>query len=923
MRPLFRILGPLEVERGGPLGGPRQRALLRRLLLSPNRVLSVDRLVDAVWGERAPKHVRESLQVYVSHLRKALPDGAARIRWEQGGYLIAVEEDELDALRFERLVAQGRHLLAAGDARAAAAAFEEALALWRGDVEGDGAAEPEIARLEELRLAADEDRIEASLALGRHRELIPELETLVAEEPLRERPRGQLMLALYRTGRQAEALAVYQDARRSLVDELGLEPSPELKGLEAAILRQDPALAVEPAELRARRHLPAPATALVGREKELSELAALLRGDSPRLVTLTGAGGSGKTRLALQAASALVDRFADGVYFVDLAPLHDPQLVPATIASRLGVEQSGGQPLLVGVKEHLRDKRLLLLLDNFEHVDDAAPVVSELLAEASGLKVLVTSRALLHLYCEHEYPVPPLAEEEALELFTIRAQAVRAGFELDGARPQVLELCRRLDCLPLAIELVAARSGGLSPPEMLAAVPDRLALATRGARDLPARQQTLRATIEWSYGLLDEGEKELCARLAAFAGGCSLAAAQSVCDADLDELASLVEKSLLVETERRDGETRFRMLETIREFAAERLEELPDSAALRNRHGDHYLQLAEDTFAAILAGGSSKDEFDRYTDEEGNLRAALVTLRQRPESEAFGRLCAALFFHWYFRGDPHEGMQWTRAALELDVSEQTRAALENECSGLLYLTSEDGEEALALARSSVERCRRLGDDRGLVFGLATLGNVLGGQIGDWAGALAAYEEAFRISREQPYAWSWWERALADAIGLVHAQAGRSLDALGYLARASALANEAGDEVARALSAVSVALVEADLENWPGARAALAEGLAAAHELGLRPWVSSGLLAAARVEASAGSPLRGARLLGASRALRETARVAIDPIDARVQSEAEAALREALGDSFEAAVREGAAGSLDDAVALALSACAES
>jgi tetratricopeptide (TPR) repeat protein len=360
------------------------------------------------------------------------------------------------------------------------------------------------------------------------------------------------------------------------------------------------------------------------------------------------------------------------------------------------------------------------------------------------------------------------------------------------------------------------------------------------------------------------------------------------------------------------------MLETIREFAAERLEELADSAALRNRHGDYYVQLAEDTLAAILAGGSSKDEFERYTVEEGNLREALVTLRQRPESEAFGRLCAAVFFHWYFRGDPHEGIQWTRAALELDVSEQTRAALENECSGLLYLTGEDGEEALALARSSVERCRRLGDDRGLVFGLTTLGNIRT-LVHDWAGALAAYEEAFRISRERRYAW--WERALADSIGLVHAQAGRSLDALGYLARASALANEAEDEVSRAMSAVSIAFVEADLENWPGARAALAEGLAAAHELGLRPWVSGGLLTAARVEASAGSPLRGARLLGASQAVRETLGLGVDPTDTRVYREAEAALREALGDSFEAAVREGAAGALDDAVALALTACA--
>ena len=403
----LRILGPLEADRDGSplrLGGRKQRALLALLVLEPGEAVSPDRLIEALWSEQddgAPSR----LQVYVSQLRKVLGDAGA-IEMRQGGYALAVEPGGVDATVFERLASEGRDALAAGEPALAASTLREALALWRGPALGDlgyeSFAQEAVARLEELRLGAVEDRVDAELALGGHRELLPELEQLVAEQPLRERLRGALMLALYRSGRQADALEAYLAAYRTLVDELGAEPGPELRDLHAGMLRQDEELSVEPPELRARRHLPAPSADLVERRAELDELVALLRRDGVRLVTLTGPAGAGKTQLALRAAGELADRFEHGVWFVGLAEEDDPGRVPEAVAAALGVEAES-------LALHLRERRLLLLLDGFDHVDEAAPVVSGLLAGAAALKVLVTSQRPLRLYGEHEYAVTPPA----------------------------------------------------------------------------------------------------------------------------------------------------------------------------------------------------------------------------------------------------------------------------------------------------------------------------------------------------------------------------------------------------------------------------------------------------------------------------------------------------------------------------------
>ena len=587
----FRVLGSLEVLADGEardLGGRKQRALLAVLLLEANRVVSTGRLIEALWEEEPPETAQKALQVYVSQLRKTL--GKERVETKPAGYLLRVAEGELDVQRFQRLRQEGKPA--------------EALSLWRGAPLSDFCdqrfAQSEIARLEEARLGCVEDRIELDLASGRHGEVVGELEVLVGEYPLRERLRVQLMLALYRVGRQAEALEVYQQTRRLLVEELAIEPSPELQELHRAILNQDASLAaplVEKAEQQVRAHLPAAANSLIGRKDELGALRGLLLGGA-RLVTVTGAGGSGKTRLALELASSLAADPRGQVYFVGLAAVPKAELVPAILSALPPPGAADDRPLKV-LKDVLRRQPVLVVLDNFEHLLEAAPLLAELLVDCPELKLLVTSRASLRLSGEHVYPLEPLPLEDAITLFTERARAVRPDFA--GEEEVLSAICVQLDCLPLALELAAARSRLLSPAELLRRLEHRLELLTGGPADLAARQQTLRATLEWSYELLDRDEQRLLARLAVFAGGCTLDAAERVCGASLEQLESLVDNSLLRRRESA-GEGRFWMLETVREYALERLEAEHALEAVCEAYSGYYLTLARERVAEVDRG---------------------------------------------------------------------------------------------------------------------------------------------------------------------------------------------------------------------------------------------------------------------------------------------------------------------------------
>jgi predicted ATPase/DNA-binding SARP family transcriptional activator len=647
------------------------------LLLHANTVVSRDRLVDALWGAEPPKSAVSSLQVYVHGLRRTL--GPERIETRGTGYRLRLDPAELDLGRFDRLVEQGADALASGATAEAAEQLAVAVALWSGPPLADLAGEPvhaaEAGQLDERRLRAIELLHDAQLALGRHDELVPELERLIAAEPYRERFRVQHALSLYRSGRQADALAACRAARELLVEELGVDPGPELQELERRILRQDPGLAPPASPAPTRLQLPSPPTPLVGRRLEVAAVSALLQREEVRLVTLTGPGGAGKTRLALAAAAELAAGLRDGAVFVDLSAVRDPALLGSSIAQTLGLAEAGA-PVEVTLVEHLRGRSMVLLLDNLEQLLPDVGIVAELLAAAPRLLVLATSRAPLRLAGEHEYPVPPLAlpdegagfetlaANDAVRLFAARARAVDPDFELDDANARaVARVCERLDGLPLAIELAAARSKLLPPEAMDRRLDQALDLLVGGAQDLPDRQRTLRATLEWSHGLLDETGRTLLARLAVFSGGWTLEAAEAVCGEGgldvLQTLSSLVDESLVRRLRRPSGAVRFTMLETIREFAAELLDASGESEVLRRRHCEHLLVGLEEAAAAWHAGADPNVSlFPLLEEEHANVRAALRWAAAAGETELEVRLAIVARWWWVVQGHLSEGRRF-------------------------------------------------------------------------------------------------------------------------------------------------------------------------------------------------------------------------------------------------------------------------
>ncbi|MFC0029975.1 BTAD domain-containing putative transcriptional regulator [Micromonospora chaiyaphumensis] len=743
----FGVLGTVELRVAGrpatPLA-PAVRALLARLVLAAGRVVSADALTDALWGEQPPADATNALQLRVSKLRRALVAAGAGgdlLVTRAPGYQLAVAANAVDAYRFERLLESARGATTGDGPAAALSRFDEALRLWRGPALADvGDAEwalAEAARLEELRLGAVEDRLELLLAAGRQAEAVADLERLVVTHPLRERLHRLLMLALYRGGRQAQAITAYHALRHRLADELGIDPAPELQALAEAILRQQvPAPAAPPVAEPARTapppvpiprapqrdDLPRRLTSIVGRQDDVHRVLDRLR--EARVVTLTGPGGVGKTTLAVEAARHVDDALADRVHLVRLAALPSGTDLPEAVAAQLGVPAGGpGPAAIAALAAWLGADRTLLVVDNCEHViDEAAELVEQLVAACPAVTVLTTSREALAVPGETQLAVAPLGvpdgpadptglgDSPAVALFVDRARAVRPGFVLDETTaPVVADICRQLDGMPLAIELAAARVKALPPAEIAARLHDRFALLTAGARTSEARHRTLRATLDWSHDLLSDAERRLLRRLAVFRGGWDLPAAEQVCAFDglaaddvLDLLFRLVDRSLVVP----DPTTgRFRLLVTIREYATARLAEAGETEPARDRHLTHFTELAERYGPHAR---SDADAWARLTEEHDNFRAAIDRCLDRRDGVDAGlRLADALFLFWNY-GPRYEGVRALTALLAAGVSTPAARAAALQRIGLLgvyYPTA----QTRAAARDSVVAFERLGD----------------------------------------------------------------------------------------------------------------------------------------------------------------------------------------------------------------------
>ena len=987
----FRILGPLEVADGDSvisLAGA-QRSLLALLLLSANEVVSADRLIDELWGEKVPESGRTALQVRVSQLRKALGGDRGRIATRAPGYLLRVDRDELDLYCFERLVSEAD----GAEPAAAAAKLRDALGLWRGpalvDLSYESFAQPAIRRLEELRLAVVEKRIAADLELGRHADVIGELETLVAEHPWREHLHAQLMLALYRCGRQADALSAYQNARGVLVDQLGLEPSATLRQLEQAILRQEasidlaatipsrtPSAAVEssrprPGEDRnAPRNLPAQASSFVGREYELSELRQLL--SRARVITLAGTGGVGKTRLVLQLAASMPNGSGDGAWFVDLAPLTDASLVASQLARVLGVPEEPGRSLPQSLIAACRDRQLLVILDNCEHViGEAASVADQLVRGCPRMIILATSREPLAIEGEHLYRVPPLfvppasadpdrlLASDAVRLFADRARQQRSDFAVGPHNAAAVgRLCRRLDGIPLAIELAAARLRTLPLDEIDNRLDQRFRLLTGGHRVAPPRQQTLEALIDWSYDLLSPEEQKMLERLSVFAGGFDLNSAEAVASAGLesdvdvlDRLAALVDKSLLQADD--VVSVRYRLLETVRDYAAAKLlaRSRTAASALRAAHCGYYLALAE-TAAPHLIGHGQIEWLDRLQLEFDNLRAALATSREDSNPATGLRLGRALCYFWLYREPRAEGAAALCAALDRpDAQRPTllRGRALVAAGLLLTLITGEYDAAAARAQGALTIAGSLADEHLRAEALHVLA-LINGFRGDSQAHLELTGEGLALATAlaDPHLGALLLMTRASSPYLTDAERARTTE------KSLELSRQAGNKVLHLRALNNLSYLEMEAGEISAARARLAEGVRLAREIGDRRGLSFNSctlgfasyldgadtearamfdqsLAIARrngdqlmvayanlglalVASRAGDAQTAATLHGAADAIHDKLGTHLDSLESRLRDADLTRLRSALGDTaFETAYNSGRAAAIPAAV----------
>ena len=969
----FEVLGPLRVRSGDSAPELRVRAqhgLLAVLLTSPNLSIPDDRLIDELWGDDPPASARHLLQVYASQLRGLLgelPDRPRIVR-DGNGYALRVQPDELDSERFEQAVVHAQELQEL-DPEGADRVLSEAMHLWRGAPfaglrQPSPAVREQAAYLERLHLEALLAWTDVRLRLGRHHELVPELTALVAEHPYDEALHAQLIVALYRCGRQAEALDTARALQDRLRDDLAIELSPEVRDLYRRILLQAPELTLEPPEPPS--NLPTRLSSFVGRSRELQEVAELVEGS--RLVTLTGPGGVGKTRLAIEVAHRLRQRFPGGVWWIDLASVSDPGLVADEAARVLGLTVLPEQEVVAALARALGRRRALLLVDNCEHLSTAAAeLVAAVVSGTAGPHVLATSRSPLHVEGEQLWTVPPLSlpadearstdlvEFDAVRLFLERGRAVDPSFALDAGNAQaVLEICRRLDGLSLAIEMAAARLSVLTAHEIVRHLDERFALLELPTVGAPTRHRTLEAAMDTSHALLSDAERTLFERLSVFVGPFDLDAAAAVGLTDdgsssraVPVVGALVDASLLAPEQ--DGEeTRYRLLETMREYAAARLRDRGAENDARRAHADYYLGLAEQ--AGTVVG---TPEFALWmpplTRSYAELRQALAwSLEHQDRSVTLGA-APALRELWHRSADTREAARWTDRMLEGDL-ETVPARLLAEvhaAAGFAAVTANDLQTGLFHFESALRLFREDEFTRGLSFALWGRANI-SLALGDLDGVRRSAHEALAVCDE--HGDRWGRAAPLANLGFAALLSGRLDEARGHFEEALPLYQELGDlgglvllalaplsEVAlrqndlqaaeryiteavelaagtgwRAAALVRYAAVLIEQDAPDAAEASALRALGAALDAGLEIWFRQALRELARIAAADDRYDDAALLLAASR--HNAPAYALDPT---IYGPLEERCRDALGDDeFERLAARGEALSHNELMTLA-------
>jgi predicted ATPase/DNA-binding SARP family transcriptional activator len=936
----FRILGPLEViDDGIPIdvGSPKERAVLTMLASNPGLVVSTDRLIEGLWGDEPPASALSTLRTYVSHLRSALSRTHDRtpIETAENGYRLVVDGRQVDAVRFAELIDRGDRAITQDLYSEASKAYLGALNLWRGpalaELPNDDRALIESHRLEELHLHALEGRFEADLKLGNHAALIPELEALVADHPFRERLVELLMTAMYRSGRQAEALRLYQEARKRLGDELGIEPGKSLKELEEAILLHEPDL--DWPATPSRHNLPASLTSFIDREHETRLLVELL--DAARLVTLTGTGGSGKTRLAIETAARLLDEY-QGVWWIDFGSITDQDQVVRYAASvLLPADMSGAmnrasdpQQLIEIVTDHLGRRKVLVILDNCEHLlRTIASFTLQLVESAPNVGIIATSREPLQIAGEHLFRVAPLGfpspdatddekkSSDAVELFVDRALAQDPGFspvDLSG----IAEICRRLDGIPLAIELAAGRLPVMSVHEISVHLGDRFSLLVGGARSGLTRHQTVRATIDWSYDGLSEHEKCFFRACSVYSGSFTLESSAAIaegCGPALEALSGLIAKSL-IHVERKHGSSRYRLLETLREYGRELLEETGNASEVFDAHARYFTGLAAQAETFLLTS-QRLEWLDRLILESHNLQTALTWVTESHKPDLALSLVANLWRYWQARGELNEAAQRIDRVLALSGGDPIARAEALQAKGGVAYWQGRFEEADDAYREALRLQRDHGSN--LTIARALYNAAFGaGPRGELDRAYGYTAESLALAVE---AGSLLDQARAYwALGIGAWMQGELGDSNSHLSRALRLLEGLDAPYDRGWSNFMLAQMHYARGNLPTAREHLNAGLADFAQVEDQSALVLFLHLKASILFDEGDERTGGRLLGAARLLMHKSGVSL--ADAPfVQAETLQAVLRDPSPAATAAMAEGKDFTLREAISLAATA----